>query len=185
MLVCLRGQEGAKGAADLGRHGQWLIRSPALRRLRGPAGSLRSNPTPSTPPDDGSWVGHSLYAISPEVSGKPIAAALPAPAPRCTRRSRSRSESPPQSSPCELALIGDAPFRDPPSALVASWLATSLCLCCVRRAYSRRGKTCEAQIRWTYSRVYSRFSRTACRIFRSVRISGRPVRGRFSTVPRL
>ena len=107
----------------------------ALRGLGGPAGSPRSNPIPSTSPDNGSWAGYSLYAISLEVSEKPIADAPPEPALHCTHRCRSPSESPPQSSPCEPVPIGNAPLHDPPSTSAAFWLATSLC--CVREAYDR------------------------------------------------
>ena len=119
MLECPRGQGGANGAVDLGRHGQSLIRSLASRGLGDPAGSPRSNPIPSTLSDDGFWAGYSLFSISPEVFGKPIVGALLAPAPHCTHHCRSPSESPPRSSPCEPAPIGGAPLHDLPSILVA------------------------------------------------------------------
>ena len=64
ILECPREQEGANGAVDLGRHGQWLIRSLASRGLEGLAGSPRSNPIPSTLPDIGFWAGYRIFSIS-------------------------------------------------------------------------------------------------------------------------
>ena len=133
MFIRPRGQGGSNGAADLGRHGQSLISSPASRGQGGLAGSPR---TPCHQLNLTTVFGQdSLSAISPEASGTPIADALPAAAPHCTRRSRSPSEGSPRSGPCGPAPIGNVPLSHLMITLVDSLLATSLC--CVRREHSQ------------------------------------------------